>query len=95
MAKWAEARKAEGITGDDIPSTMVGDADGKEVVDIPPKLRPRDSVGTAAGELALEFLHAPGGVHETLFAREGGVRIHGHVTHHDMMVDVLVILGLA
>ena len=61
----------------------------------PASTRCRDSVGTAAGELALEFLHAPSGVHETLFAREDRVRIHGHVTHHDVMVDALVILGLA
>ena len=55
----------------------------------------RLSVGTTAGELGLKFLHAAGGIHEALFAREGRVRIHGHVTHHDVMVHALVILGLA
>ena len=74
---------------------MVGDADGEQVVSVPPDLVVAVLVGTTAGELALEFLHAPGSVNETLFTSEGRVRIHGHVAHHDVIVHALVILGLA
>jgi len=51
--------------------------------------------GTTAGELALELLHAPSGVHEALLAGKGGMRVHGHVANDDVMIHALVVFGLA
>lgn len=51
----------------------------------------------AAAELGLELFDAPGRVDKTLFAGVSRVRIHGHITHHDTILNSiygLCLLGL-